>query len=90
MENLKGEVRRVESFSAEEPSKLRYGLITGLAAAGVLETAYLTWKKLYGGPVSCPLGGTGCDDVLNSEYGTIFGTWFSSLLVCFGVSLDYI
>lgn len=73
VENLKGEVRRVESFSAEEPSKLRYGLITGLAAAGVLETAYLTWKKLYGGPVSCPLGGTGCDDVLNSEYGTIFG-----------------
>jgi hypothetical protein len=83
VENLKGEVRRVESFSAEEPSKLRYGLITGLAAAGVL-------KKLYGGTVSCPLGGTGCDDVLNSEYGTIFGTWFSSLLVCFGVSLDYI
>lgn len=62
-------VKRVEA----EPSKLRYGLITGLATAGLVETTYLTWMKLYGGPVSCPLGGTGCDDVLNSEYGTIFG-----------------
>lgn len=73
VEIVEGEVRRVETFSAEEPSKLRYGLITGLAAAGLVETAYLTWMKLYGGPVSCPLGSTGCDDVLNSEYGTIFG-----------------
>lgn len=62
-------MERVEA----EPSKLRYGLITGLATAGLVETTYLTWMKLYGGPVSCPLGGTGCDDVLNSEYGTIFG-----------------
>ncbi|KAG0593172.1 hypothetical protein KC19_1G308800 [Ceratodon purpureus] len=71
--DVEGEVKRVDMVPAAKPSKLRYGLITGLAGAGVLETAYLTWMKLYGGPVSCPLGGTGCDDVLNSEYGTVFG-----------------
>lgn len=89
MENLKSEVKRVESFPAEEPSKLRYGLITGLAAVGVLETAYLTWMKLYGGPVSCPLGGTSCDDVLNSEYGTIFGMRCVNLLCMFGSSVSH-
>ncbi|XP_024370108.1 thiol-disulfide oxidoreductase LTO1 isoform X1 [Physcomitrium patens] len=73
VDNLEDEVRRVRNSPAGEPSKLRYGLITGLATAGLVETAYLTWMKLQGGPVSCPLGGTGCDDVLNSKYGTIFG-----------------
>lgn len=78
VDNLEDEVRRVRNSPAGEPSKLRYGLITGLATAGLVETAYLTWMKLQGGPVSCPLGGTGCDDVLNSKYGTIFGMIFWS------------
>lgn len=67
------EVKRVEDSIINGPSKFRYGLLTGLAGVGLIETAYLTWMKLNGGPVSCPLGGTGCEDVLNSEYGTVFG-----------------
>jgi len=73
LEPPKLEVKRVETAYMNGPSKLRYGLLTGLAGVGLVETAYLTWMKLNGGPVSCPLGGTSCNDVLNSEYGTVFG-----------------
>ncbi|CAK9224809.1 unnamed protein product, partial [Sphagnum troendelagicum] len=54
-------------------SKLRYGLVTGLAAVGLAETSYLTWVKLFGGAVSCPTGGATCSDVLNSDYAMVFG-----------------
>ncbi|GAQ88001.1 hypothetical protein KFL_003930040 [Klebsormidium nitens] len=53
-----------------------YWLIGGLASIGALETAYLTYEKLTGGPVACGLGAGGvggCSDVLDSEYGTLFG-----------------
>ncbi|KAL3696822.1 hypothetical protein R1sor_010898 [Riccia sorocarpa] len=49
-----------------------YGLITGLASVGFVETAYLTWAKISGGPVTCPVG-SGCNDVLDSSYAYVFG-----------------
>lgn len=55
------------------------GLITGLAAVGFVETAYLAFVKLSGGAVSCPLGGGTCNDVLNSEYATVFGVPLSAV-----------
>jgi hypothetical protein len=60
-------------------SKLRYGLVTGLAAVGLAETSYLTWVKLYGGAVSCPTDGATCSDVLNSDYAMVFGEALGSL-----------
>ncbi|MCO5561981.1 hypothetical protein L7F22_015607 [Adiantum nelumboides] len=50
-----------------------YGVVAGLATAGFAETVYLTYMKLLGGPVSCPIGGGSCDDVLNSDYSLVFG-----------------
>ncbi|EIE25168.1 VKOR-domain-containing protein [Coccomyxa subellipsoidea C-169] len=49
-----------------------YGLITVLASAGALETAYLTVSKLLSAPVSCPTSGS-CDTVLSSGYASVFG-----------------
>lgn len=54
-------------------SNALYWIMGGLASIGVLETAYLTFEKLTGGPVACAVGGGGCSDVLDSEYGTLFG-----------------
>jgi len=46
-------------------------IIAVIAAGGALTTAYLTYEKLTGGAAVCPTGG--CDLVLNSAYGTVFG-----------------
>ncbi len=46
-------------------------IIAAIAACGALTTAYLTYEKLSGGAAVCPTGG--CDLVLNSAYGTVFG-----------------
>ncbi|MBD0336842.1 MAG: vitamin K epoxide reductase family protein, partial [Cyanobacteria bacterium Co-bin13] len=46
-------------------------LIAGIAGLGILETSYLTWSKLTGNAVACPV--EGCDRVLNSPYATVFG-----------------
>lgn len=46
-------------------------LMGGVAFLGILETAYLTWAKLTGSPVVCPV--EGCDRVLNSPYASVFG-----------------
>jgi uncharacterized membrane protein len=46
-------------------------LISGVAALGALETAYLTWAKLTGAAVACPV--EGCDRVLDSTYAAVFG-----------------
>lgn len=48
-----------------------YSIMTALAAAGALETAYLTATKLLNASVTCPTNG--CDSVLNSAFGTLFG-----------------
>lgn len=44
-----------------------------LGAVGFLETAYLTYLKLFNSEAFCAVGGGGCNDVLNSEYSNIFG-----------------
>jgi uncharacterized membrane protein/glutaredoxin len=46
-------------------------LIGGIAILGALLTGYLTFEKLSGGKVACPVGG--CDTVLNSPYASVFG-----------------
>lgn len=48
-----------------------FALVTGLASLGVLETVYLTIVKLTSSPLACPT--SGCDEVLNSSYATLFG-----------------
>lgn len=44
-----------------------------LGAVGFLETAYLTYLKLSNSEAFCAVGGGGCNDVLNSEYSSVFG-----------------
>ncbi|KAI5062887.1 hypothetical protein GOP47_0021434 [Adiantum capillus-veneris] len=56
-----------------------YGVVAGLATIGFAETAYLTYMKLFGGPVSCPIGGGSCNDVLNSDYSLVFGVPLSAV-----------
>lgn len=63
----------VSNAPVESCSKLSYSFITGLGAVGLLETVYLTWSKLSGGSVVCPLGAAACADVLDSEYASIYG-----------------
>jgi uncharacterized membrane protein len=53
-------------------------IIGGISAIGVLETAYLTIAKFTNSSVVCPT--TGCDRVLNSDYGVVFGILPLSLL----------
>jgi uncharacterized membrane protein len=57
--------------SSNSPSSWSYGIMTLLAAAGTLETAYLTLSKLLDAAVACPT--SGCDTVLNSAYAQLFG-----------------
>ncbi|KAK9842089.1 hypothetical protein WJX81_007917 [Elliptochloris bilobata] len=49
-----------------------YGVMSVLAAAGFLETAYLTASKLLNTQVVCPASGS-CDTVLTSGYAEVFG-----------------
>ncbi len=46
-------------------------LIAAIALIGAVGTAYLTYVKLTGGTAACPTGG--CERVLASPYGTVFG-----------------
>ncbi len=50
-------------------------LIAAIAACGALTTAYLTFEKLTGGSAACvaQAGVRGCNDVLSSPWGTVFG-----------------
>jgi uncharacterized membrane protein/glutaredoxin len=50
-------------------------LIAAIATCGALTTAYLTFEKLTGGKAACvaQAGAKGCDDVLSSPWGTVFG-----------------
>lgn len=49
-----------------------YRVIAALAAAGVVDTAYLTAVKLLHVAPACPLSG-GCADILTSDYSNLFG-----------------
>lgn len=59
------------SSSSYEGSKVPYGVVAGLAAAGLAETAYLTAVKLFGADLVCPT--SGCESVLTSQYSSLFG-----------------
>ena len=53
-------------------------IIGAIAIAGAILTAYLTITRLTGGEVACGAGdvaaaATGCKNVLNSPYATVFG-----------------
>ncbi|XP_057759920.1 thiol-disulfide oxidoreductase LTO1 isoform X2 [Arachis stenosperma] len=48
-------------------------LTAGIAGIGFLETSYLTYLKLTGSEAFCPIGGSPCGDILNSDYALIFG-----------------
>jgi uncharacterized membrane protein len=48
-------------------------LILGVAAAGVVIAAYLTWLKWAGGNAAFCLSGSGCDIVQASRYGSLLG-----------------
>ncbi|KAK9819923.1 hypothetical protein WJX72_003961 [[Myrmecia] bisecta] len=54
------------------PEKMPYALISLLAGAGALETAYLTWAKLANIQVACTADG-GCTSVLGSDYASVLG-----------------
>ena len=62
-----------DSSSSLSSSSSAYGAMTGLATLGFLETAYLTYVKISGGFISCPIGGGSCNDVLQSDYSVVFG-----------------
>uniref|UniRef100_M4D217 Uncharacterized protein n=1 Tax=Brassica campestris TaxID=3711 RepID=M4D217_BRACM len=51
----------------------RYKWFTVLGGIEMLDTAYLTYLKLTGSDVFCPVGGGTCSDVLNSDYALVFG-----------------
>ncbi|MFQ3678938.1 MAG: vitamin K epoxide reductase family protein, partial [Pseudanabaenaceae cyanobacterium] len=46
-------------------------LLAGIAAVGVVITAYLTVLKITDNPAACPVAG--CSQVLASPYATVFG-----------------
>ncbi|KAH7422406.1 hypothetical protein KP509_12G007300 [Ceratopteris richardii] len=59
--------------------QIDFGVIAGLGIVGFSETVYLTYMKLFGGPVSCPIGAGNCEDVLNSDYSFVFGVPLSAV-----------
>ncbi|MED6193813.1 ribosome biosynthesis protein lto1 [Stylosanthes scabra] len=48
-------------------------LTAGIAGIGFLETSYLTYLKLTGSEAFCPISGSPCSDILNSDYALVFG-----------------
>lgn len=69
------------SFSS---SVSTYKWCAGIGGVGFLETAYLSYLKLTNSDAFCPIGGSNCGDVLNSDYAVVFGISLilTSLLVC--------
>ncbi|QDZ21916.1 thiol-disulfide oxidoreductase [Chloropicon primus] len=50
---------------------LAFSLVSVAASLGALETAYLSFSKLFAGSVLCPT--TGCETILESRYSEILG-----------------
>ncbi|KAK4790375.1 hypothetical protein SAY86_017679 [Trapa natans] len=50
-----------------------YKWCAGLGGIGFVETAYLSYLKFSDSGAFCPIGGGTCDDVLNSDYASVFG-----------------
>jgi len=69
-----GRHRKVEVKRKSEPAASRVErpdwVLSGLAAAGMLVAAYLTWLKLSGSGAALCVTGSGCDIVQASRYAT--------------------
>ncbi|CAI5512046.1 unnamed protein product [Closterium sp. Naga37s-1] len=60
------------SSSSSSSSSVPYVPLLGLSLVGAAETLYLSFEKLAGGQVACPINES-CTDVLNSPYASLFG-----------------
>ncbi|CAI5537602.1 unnamed protein product [Closterium sp. Naga37s-1] len=58
--------------SSSSSSSVPYVPLLGLSLVGAAETLYLSFEKLAGGQVACPINES-CTDVLNSPYASLFG-----------------
>jgi uncharacterized membrane protein len=84
----KVEVRR-RSEPAASPVERPDWVLSGLAAAGMLVAAYLTWLKLTGSGAALCVSGSGCDIVQASRYATFLwvptALWGLATYVAIGV-----
>ena len=62
--------RKLEVKRKTEPVERPDWALSGLAAAGMLVAAYLTWLKLSGSGAALCVAGSGCDIVQASRYAT--------------------
>ncbi|MEN9328730.1 MAG: hypothetical protein RI947_1538 [Candidatus Parcubacteria bacterium] len=53
--------------------KSRFLIVAGLATLGLADAAYLSYERLTGGSLVCPVTGTGCDIVQTSWYAAPYG-----------------
>lgn len=78
--------RKVDAVAVPAPGP--DWIVAGLAAAGALVAAYLTWLKLHGGPAALCAAGTGCDIVQASRYAVFLwvptALWGLALYVTIG------
>ena len=44
-----------------------------VAMVGLATSGFLAWEYARGGTITCPVAGTGCDDVRGSEFSAFFG-----------------
>ena len=85
--------RKVEVKRKTEPAASRVErpdwTLSGLAAAGMLVAAYLTWLKLSGSGAALCVAGSGCDIVQASRYATFLwvptALWGLATYVAIGV-----
>ncbi|KAJ4963923.1 hypothetical protein NE237_023862 [Protea cynaroides] len=64
-----------EAEESKRPSSIfsTYNWYAGLGALGFIETGYLTYLKLTNSDAFCPVNGGSCNDILNSDYASVFG-----------------
>ncbi|KAJ8905960.1 hypothetical protein NDN08_002461 [Rhodosorus marinus] len=68
-ESSEGSVVPQESGLHELPRKI----LIGLSCAGLVETALLTYKKIFGGGMASLCSTAGCLEVLDGPYSSVFG-----------------
>jgi uncharacterized membrane protein len=44
-----------------------------VAIVGLATSSYLAWEYARGGVIACPVAGTGCDDVRQSQFSAVLG-----------------
>ena len=86
--NRKVEVKRKTEPAASSVERPDW-VLSGLAAAGMLVAAYLTWLKLSGSGAGLCVAGSGCDLVQASRYATFLwvptALWGLATYVAIGV-----